>query len=163
MRAKEITPSSWILYNKNEIKLGLLIKSKNQFSLFTRDKIVRYSLDELEEKFGKIIWEERIIVESKKITILKLPVDSDEIFDVIENTDVPSYKKSITGKARYVPGYWGIKFSKSYVGAFCPKVITIESNVVIGPFKTKFEMDGEIVLANRRINEEEFEKEYNEN
>lgn len=154
MRAKEITPSSWILYDKNDIKLGLLINNtKNQFSLFIKDKIIlRYTFDELQEEFGKIKWEERIVVESKTITIAKLPVDSDEIFDVIED-DIPSYKKSKTGKARYVPGYWGIKFSSGYVTSFCPKLVTIEQNEYIGPFKTKFEMDGEIVLANRRINE----------
>lgn len=162
MRAKEITPSSWILYDKNENKIGLLIKNKNQFSLFTKDDIIRYSEESLSEHFGNIVWEERIIVESNKITIAKLPVDSDEIFDVIEEDDIPSYKKSKTGKARYVPGYWGVKFSKSYVGGFCPKLITVTQNESIGPFKTKFELDGEIVLANRRINEKEFEKENNE-
>ncbi len=152
MRAKEITPNSWILYNKNDVKLGLLISNKNEFSLFLKNKITRYTSEELQETFGKIKWEERIIVESKIITIAKLPVDSDEIFDVIED-DIPSYKKSKTGKARYVPGYWGIKFSSGYVTSFCPKLVTIEQNDSIGPFKTKFEMDGEIVLANRRINE----------
>lgn len=152
MRAKEITPSSWILYDKNDAKLGLLIGNENQFSLFLKDKIIHYTSEELQKTFGKIKWEERIIVESKTITIAKLPVDSDEIFDVIED-DVPSYKKSKTGKARYVPGYWGIKFSSGYVTSFCPKLVTIEQNECIGPFKTKFEMDGEIVLANRRINE----------
>ena len=152
MRAKEITPSSWILYNKNDVKLGLLIINNDQFSLFMKDKIIQYTSEELQESFGKIKWEERIIVESKTITLAKLPVDSDEIFDIKED-DVPSYKKTKTGKARYVAGYWGIKFSSGYVSSFCPKLVTIEQNDVIGPFKTKFEMDGEIVLANRRINE----------
>lgn len=152
MRAKEITPSSWILYDKNDAKLGLLICNKDQFSLYTKDKIIRYSSVDLQKTFGNIIWEERIVMESKNITIAKLPVDSDEIFDVIED-DITSYKKSKTGKARYVAGYWGIKFSSGYVTSFCPKLVTIEQNEHIGPFKTKFEMDGEIALANRRINE----------
>ncbi len=152
MRAKEITSTSWILYDKNDVKLGLLISNDNQFSLFTKDKIIRYTSEDLQKTFGKIRWEERIVVESKKITIAKLPVDNDEIFDIIED-DIPSYKKSKTGKARYVPGYWGIKFSSGYVSSFCPKLVTIEQNECIGPFKTKFEMDGEIALANRKINE----------
>ena len=152
MRAKEITPTSWILYDKNEVKLGLLIGSEDQFSLFERDKISRYTINGLTLKFGKIKWEERIIVESKTITLGTLPVDSDEIFDIKED-DIASYKKTKTGKARYVAGYWGIKFYSGYVSSFCPKLVTIEQNDVIGPFKTKFEMDGEIVLANRRINE----------
>ncbi len=124
MRAKEITPTSWILYNKNEVKLGLLIGGKDQFSLFLKDSIIRYTPEELQAKFGKIKWEERVIVESKTITLASLPVDSDEIFDIKED-DIPSYKKTKTGKARYVAGYWGIKFASGYVSSFCPKLVTI--------------------------------------
>lgn len=153
MHAKEITPSSWIFYDDNEAKVGLLIQKDDQFSLFSKDKISRYnSKAELIKAFTSIVWEERIVVESKTITIGKLPVDSDEIFDLIEG-DVTSYKKTKTGRARFVPGYYGLKFSNAYTGSLCPKLITIEQNEHIGPFITKFELDGEIALANRRLND----------
>ena len=147
MRAKEITPGSWILYNNNEIKLGLLIKNNEQYSLFKQHRIDRYTFESLESKFGKIVWEDRKIVESKKITISKLPINSDEAFDIREEDDIPTYTKTEKGKARHVPGYWGIKFADGYVSGFCPKYTTVTENDSIGPGPSPERWPGAVMLS----------------
>lgn len=156
MKALEVTPTSWILYNEEEVKVGILVKKLAKYTLLKTDGHEEYkNKDELESKFGEISFKERIIKESKDIKISDLPVDEEEVFDIDESGDFPSYKKTVSGKARYVPGYWGIKFSNHYVASFCPKLNTLETYDIIGPYKSKFELQAEIALMNKRLQNEQ--------
>ena len=111
-------------------------------------------MQSLEESFGKINFKERKVKENKQIFISDLPVDDEDAYDIDETGEIPSYKKTPTGKARYAPGYWGLKFTTYYIAAFCPKVSTLKKYEHIGPFKDKFILNDQIAVTNKRLNNE---------
>lgn len=61
-----------------------------------------------------------------------------EIFDV--QRKLPIFTKTAKSKSFFCAGHYLIKFSNTWVKAFCPKTITLNRYEYMGPFKTIEEM-----------------------
>jgi len=57
-----------------------------------------------------------------------------EIYDV--QRKLPIYTKSLKSKSFFCAGYYLVKFSNTWVKAYCPKAITLNRYDYLGPFKT---------------------------
>ena len=68
----------------------------------------------------------------------------------IGDKHLPSYTKSNASTVVYVAGYYGIHFTKRWQGVYGTKLDTLEAYEFIGPFKSKSEMDTEVLLQNKR-------------
>lgn len=156
MIAEEIADNFWIVRDDNEQSLGFLIKNLKRYFLLSNDKTMSAefsSIDELNKEYPKIKFLIKKIEDKKDIFISNYPIKDQEAFDIEEISEgnkIPSYKKSTTSNIRYAAGYWGIKFSDQYVGAFCPKLTTVKDNESIGPFNDRFILNAEINKANKK-------------
>ena len=61
-----------------------------------------------------------------------------EVLDV--QRYLPIYTKSAKSKSFFCAGYYIIKFSSTWVRAYCPKLITLNRYEYQGPFKTQERM-----------------------
>ena len=52
---------------------------------------------------------------------------------------LPIYTKNDKSSSFYCAGYYIVKYNKSFVGEFMPKLITLQRYEYLGPFKTKIE------------------------
>jgi hypothetical protein len=69
-----------------------------------------------------------------------------EIYDV--QRKLPLYTKSGKSKSYFCAGYYAVKFSNTWVKAYCPKLITLNRYDYIGPFKTQEEQQQELRRRN---------------
>jgi hypothetical protein len=60
----------------------------------------------------------------------------------------PVYTKTSKSKSYYCACYYIIKFNYGWVKSYCPKFITLNRYEFQGPYKTKFEMQEQLRLAN---------------
>lgn len=65
-----------------------------------------------------------------------------EIFDV--QRKLPIFTKTSKSKSFFCAGYYLIKFSNTWVKAFCPKAITLNRYEYLGPFKSQDEMSAKL-------------------
>ena len=63
---------------------------------------------------------------------------------------IPTYTKSESSKVVYVAGYYGIRFPSDWRWFYGGKIDNLETYDFIGPFKTKSEMQTEVLLQNKR-------------
>lgn len=89
----------------------------------------------------------------------KSVVDSHEVYGFPTNTKphnevldvqryLPIYTKSAKSKSFFCAGYYIIKFSNTWVRAYCPKLITLNRYEYEGPFKTQERMLAAMKEAN---------------
>ena len=69
------------------------------------------------------------------------------MFDI--QRKLPLFTKSEKSKSVYCAGYYLVKFNVNWLKSFCPKLITIERNQFMGPFKTELEMRMTLSNVNR--------------
>lgn len=69
-----------------------------------------------------------------------------EVLDV--QRYLPIYTKSAKSKSFFCAGYYIIKFSNTWVRAYCPKLITLNRYEYEGPFKTQERMLSAMKEAN---------------
>jgi hypothetical protein len=69
-----------------------------------------------------------------------------EIFDV--QRKLPIFTKTAKSKSFFCAGHYLIKFSNTWVRAFCPKAITLNRYEYLGPFKTVEEMSAKLKEQN---------------
>ena len=62
---------------------------------------------------------------------------------------LPLFTKSEKSKSVYCAGYYLIKFNVNWLKSYCPKLITVERNEYMGPYKTEFEMKAALSNVNR--------------
>ena len=60
-----------------------------------------------------------------------------QIWDVKRRIGI--FTKTAKSRSMFCAGYFAIKFNNSWVGEYCPKIITINRYEFAGPFKTKEE------------------------
>lgn len=56
------------------------------------------------------------------------------------NRKLPLFKKSKLAKSVFCAGYYAVCFNSNWLKSFCPKLITIENNPYIGPFRSKAQL-----------------------
>ena len=98
------------------------------------------------KKFGKNFLTAKITsVNSNELFVHNYPTKSlpyNSMFDI--SRKLPLFTKSEKSKTVYCAGYYLIKFNVNWLKSFCPKLVTIETNMYLGPFKTEFDMKQEL-------------------
>ena len=69
-----------------------------------------------------------------------------EIYDV--QRKLPIYTKSSKSKSFFCAGYYAVRFSNTWVKAYCPKLITLNRYDYVGPFRSQEEQQTELRKRN---------------
>jgi len=175
MYTKEIVKDKfWILENAG-IKIGTIrFCSTDEFELNIRqsdlsDAILNehMSLSELTSHFGEKILESKessVDVEENKVgprggwNTSMTEIDGYVSKHIVHNVEtielkgkqIPTYTKTETSKVRYVAGYYGVRFPSDWRWFYGGKLDTLNTCEFIGPYKTKSEMQTEVLLKNKR-------------
>mgnify|MGYP006175199783 CR=1 FL=1 len=165
----EIIKDKFWIIEEAGVKVGTIRKcSSDIFEINIRDDgTEQTSLAGLISRFGEKILESKQptkeVIEENKLgirgwnTLLSMVkgypskhkahnINTIEVGDKL----LPSYTKSETSRVIYVAGYYGIHFTKRWQGSYGTKLDTIGEYEFIGPFKSKSEMDTEVLLKNKR-------------
>ena len=154
LKAKPILQDKfWIVENAGE-KVGTLSKSEDGFVVTTSGKTDFYKNEnQLRKTFGKnflIASIQESPESANKLEVHGYPTRTqpyNSMFDIKQK--LPLFTKSEKSKSVYCAGYYLVKFNVNWLKSFCPKLITIERNEFIGPFKTEFEMKAALSNVNR--------------
>lgn len=150
--AKPILKDRFWIVEDEGVRIGTLSKEEEGFLISQKGKIDFYKNEnQLKKKFGKNFVIASIQDTSKKIYDVHgyptktIPYNS--MFDL--QRQLPLFTKSEKSKSVYCAGYYLIKFNVNWLKSFCPKLITVERNEYVGPFKTEFEMKVALGHVNR--------------
>lgn len=69
-----------------------------------------------------------------------------EIYDV--QRKLPIYTKSSKSKSFFCAGYYAVRFSNTWVKAYCPKLITLNRYDYVGPFRSQEDQQAELRRRN---------------
>lgn len=152
VKAKAILEDKFWIVEEEGVRIGTLSKSDEGFVVTAKGKIEIYkSESQLKKKFGKNFLVANInnkddnIREVHGYPTRTTPYNS--MFDI--KRKLPLFTKSEKSKSVYCAGYYLIKFNVNWLKSYCPKLITIERNEYIGPFKTEFEMKAALSNVNK--------------
>lgn len=152
VKAKAILENKFWIVEEEGVRVGTLSKNDEGFVVTAKGKIEFYkSESQLKKKFGKnflvanISTKEDNVREVHGYPTRATPYNS--MFDI--KRKLPLFTKSEKSKSVYCAGYYLIKFNVNWLKSFCPKLITIERNEYIGPFKTEFEMKAALSNVNK--------------
>ena len=166
---KEIIKDKFWIVEDAGVKVGTIRKcSSDTFELNIRETSTeQISLSDLMSRYGEKILDSKqpakeVIEENKLgargwntvLSMVKGYPSKHKAYNIntieISDKHLPSYTKSETSKVIYVAGYYGIHFTKRWQGVYGTKLDTLEMYEFIGPFKSKSEMDTEVLLQNKR-------------
>ena len=142
----------WIVEDQGE-KIGTLSKSEDGYIYSKQGDISFYNTDrDLEKTFGKNFLTAKITTPEAddELAVHGYPTrttPSNSMFDI--QRKLPLFTKSEKSKSVYCAGYYLVKFNVNWLKSFCPKLITIERNQFMGPFKTELEMRMTLSNVNR--------------
>lgn len=123
---------------------GVVYVHDNQREAFPSIKLLskKYNIE-----FAKL---EKVKKEKQDIYhVYNFPTNSrpyNEVLDV--QRYLPIYTKSLKSKSFFCAGHYLIKFSNTWVRAYCPKLITLNRYEYQGPFKTPERMTEALKEAN---------------
>jgi hypothetical protein len=154
IKAKPILEDRFWVVEDEGVRVGTLSKDADGF-VFSKRGEVSFFRDEqqLKKTFGKNFLTAQIIQSPTNPvdqTVHGFPARCDpfnSMFDIQRN--LPLFTKSEKSKSVYCAGYYLVKFNVSWLKSFCPKLITLERNEFLGPFKTEFEMKAKLTHVNR--------------
>lgn len=149
IKAKAILENKFWIVEDEGVRIGTLAKSDEGFVVTAKGQIEFYkSESQLKKKFGKNFLIANISNKKNNLKDVQgYPTRStpyNSMFDI--KRKLPLFTKSEKSQSVYCAGYYLIKFNVNWLKSFCPKLITIERNEYLGPFKTEFEM--KVALSN---------------
>jgi hypothetical protein len=154
IKAKPLLENRFWIVEDEGVRIGTLSKDGDGFVFSKRGEISFFhNENQLKKKFGKHFLTAQIIQPSTAKTeqfVHGYPTRCDpfnSMFDIQRN--LPLFTKSEKSKSVYCAGYYLIKFSVNWLKSFCPKLITLERNEYLGPFKTELEMKAKLANVNR--------------
>ena len=68
----------------------------------------------------------------------------------VQGKQIPVYTKSDTSKTFYAAGYYVLHFSVVWRNTYCVKLETLDNYEFVGPFKTKSELEAEVLKASKQ-------------
>ena len=143
--AKPIIDEKFWIVERNGEKVGTLRKTKdlvltiNQKSLKFAD--IKSLCDSTKIKFATGNEIEVTEDKNKEFEVHGYPCKTQPYNDIFDlKRKLPLYTKTVKSQSFYCAGYYTIGFEKGWVGALCPKLITLSKNEFKGPFYNKFEM-----------------------
>ena len=143
----------WIVENEG-VRVGTLSKEDDGFVMSSKSSVEIFkSENALKKKFGKDFLIAKIKNNNATQNLKEVhgyptrtkPFNS--MFDIQQK--LPLFTKSEKSKSIYCAGYYLVKFNVNWLKSFCPKLITIERNEFMGPFKTELEMKLALNNVNR--------------
>lgn len=152
VKAKPVLDNKFWIVEEEGVRIGTLSKSDEGFVVSQKGKIEFYSSEnQLKKKYGKNFLVAKINSEQeKKREVHGYPTRTtpyNSMYDIKHK--LPLFTKSEKSKSVYCAGYYLIKFNVNWLKSFCPKLITVERNEYLGPFKTEFEMKAALSNVNR--------------
>lgn len=152
--AKEVLKNKFWIVEDQGVRVGTLTKDENSFILSAKGEISFYKDEkQLKKQFGKNFLTAKITQKENAVTensVHGYPTRStpyNSMYDIVHK--LPLFTKSEKSKSVYCAGYYLIKFNVNWLKSFCPKLITIERNEYLGPFKTDLEMKAALSNVNR--------------
>lgn len=146
-KLKPITENSWILHSVNG-RIGVVFKENNEYTVIGQIEKKKFKdFNELSLFLKGTVTIEEVEEDNTSIeagNVDGYPIKHSKSYD-IKNAEYPSYSKVEGSTNRFAAGYYGINFTTGWVYSFCPKVVTLEENNWIGPFRTKLEMQNAII------------------
>lgn len=149
-----------LLHPNSEIKDGYIFYSMNE-------KIEFKSFDDVEKKFGKLIFETSVYESTKTSVLNGYPIRHHKEIEQVKDDAHPNWPIYTTGggKTVFAGGYWALRVKEGnrYGITWCPKLTTLLSGTYYGPFKTRLEALSESNIQNQRLESEYLEKIRKEN
>lgn len=152
--AKPILDNKFWIIEDEGVRIGTLTKDEDAYVVSTKGKVDFFKNEsQLKKKFGKNFLTAKI--SSPDDSVDKQDVHGfptrgkayNSMYDI--SRKLPLFTKSEKSKSVYCAGYYLVKFNVNWLKSFCPKLITIERNEYMGPFKTEFEMKAALSNVNR--------------
>ena len=154
LKAKPILQDKFWIVEDQGVKVGTLSKSEEGFVVTTSGKTNFFkSENQLKRTFGKNFLIANIQESpdaENKLEVHGYPTRTkpyNSMFDI--KNKLPLFTKSEKSKSVYCAGYYLIKFNVNWLKSYCPKLITVERNEYMGPYKTEFEMKAALSNVNR--------------
>lgn len=151
VKAKPVLEDKFWIVEEEGVRVGTLSKNEEGFVVSQKGKIEFYkSENQLKKKFGKNFLVAKInhqpasTCEVHGYPSRTIPYNS--MYDI--KNKLPLFTKSEKSKSVYCAGYYLIKFNVNWLKSYCPKLITVERNEYLGPFKTEFEMKAALSNVN---------------
>jgi hypothetical protein len=149
-KAKPVLKDKFWIVEQEGVKIGTLSKNEEGFTLTSAGKINLFKTErQLKKTYGNNFLVANIKTKvgdtSKDVhgyPTRTIPYNS--MFDI--QRKLPLFTKSEKSKSVYCAGYYLIKFNVNWLKSYCPKLITVERNDYMGPYKTELEM--KLALAN---------------
>jgi hypothetical protein len=151
IKAKPILDNKFWIIEDEGVRIGTLTRDDDNFVFSSKGKIDFYKSEgHLKKTFGqnfltaKIIAAQDATLEHDVHGYLTRGIPYNSMYDI--SRSLPLFTKSEKSKSVYCAGFYLIKFNVNWLKSFCPKLITIERNEYLGPFKT--EIETKMVLSN---------------
>ena len=153
IKAKEILKDKFWIVEDNGEKIATLSKQDEGFLLSGKGNITVYpSHQDLDKEFGANFLTAKItsMPDTVENSVHGFPTRTkpfNSMFDI--QRKLPLFTKSEKSKSVYCAGYYLVKFNVTWLKSYCPKLITIERNQYMGPYKTEIEMRAALSNVNR--------------
>ena len=152
LKAKPILQDKFWIVEDGGVRIGTLAKEDDGFVVSAKGKIDFFKNENaLKRKLGKNLFVANI---PDQTTIDKevhgYPTRStpyNSMYDL--QSKLPLFTKSEKSKSLYCAGYYLVKFNVNWLKSYCPKLITLQRNEYIGPYKTEIEMKAALANVNR--------------
>ena len=153
LTAKPVLEDKFWIMEDEGVRIGTLSKNDEGFVVSSKGKIDFYKSERhLKKKFGNNFLIANIKTNQKEVTkdvhgypTRTIPYNS--MYDI--QRKLPLFTKSEKSKSVYCAGYYLVKFNVNWLKSYCPKLITIERNEYLGPYKTELEMKAMLSNVNR--------------
>ena len=153
IKAKPVLENKFWIVEEEGVRVGTLTKDDDNFLLATKGTVSIYKDEkQLSRKFGKNFLTAKITTPENNTerSVHGYPTRSipcNSMYDI--SRKLPLFTKSEKSKSVYCAGYYLVKFNVNWLKSFCPKLITIERNEYMGPYKTELEMKAALSNVNR--------------
>ena len=152
LTAKPVLEDKFWIVEDEGVRIGTLSKNDEGFVVSSKGKIDFYKNERhLKKTFGNNFLVATIKTNQKSSTkdVHGYPTRTtpfNSMYDI--QRKLPLFTKSEKSKSVYCAGYYLIKFNVNWLKSYCPKLITVERNEYIGPFKTELEMKAALSNVN---------------
>ena len=154
IKAKPILKDKFWIVEEEGVRVGTLTKDNNSFVLNKQGNVEFFNDEkEIRKFYGKDFLTAKIQETSNtddELSVHGYPTRSipyNSMYDIQRR--LPLFTKSEKSKSVYCAGYYLVKFNVNWLKSFCPKLITVERNEYMGPYKTELEMKAALANVNR--------------
>lgn len=151
--AKPMLQDKFWIVQDGGIRVGTLSKDDDKFILNEKGNVSFFENEEqLTKKFGINFLTAKITPsgDSDNLMVHDYPTKT-KPFNIMYDISrkLPLFTKSEKSTTLFCAGYYLIRFNVNWLKGFCPKLVTIEENEYLGPFKNEEEMKEALSNVNR--------------